>query len=294
MNEERMKNMLKTSCLILVAGSLTWFAACDKIRETKQTISSAEDFANSESEFTAAFDVSDDLNSTDFKLRSSHAGILPGGALFTWLDSSFTDGNGVAYEIDFGPLGTTAPYGRECNDGKFRAGKFRFSLDKRYSQIGATGKLMIADSNNYYSGDGVVMTKLSGLLSITRTATNKVTVEVSNGKAERNSKTWLFYGTRFIENTNPGGPGIIGDEFTVNGSGGGTNKDGVNYTWLVKEDLIKKIEKGCANTFIKGVLEITNDNGGYISVDFDPKQDGACDRLARATINGKTFDFMVK
>lgn len=286
--------MLKTSFLILIAGSLTWFTACDKIRETKQTISSAEDFANSESEFTAAFDVSDDLNSTDFKLRSSHAGILPSGAIFTWLDSSFTDGNGVAYELDFGPLGTTAPYGRECNDGKFRAGKFRFTLDKRYSQIGATGKLIIADSGNYYSGDGVVMTKLSGLLSITRTATNKVTVEVSNGKAERNSKTWLFYGTRFIENTNPGGPGIIGDEFTVNGSGGGTNKDGVNYTWLVKEDLIKKIEKGCANTFIKGVLEITNDNGGYISVDFDPKKDGACDRLARATINGKTFDFMVK
>ncbi|MBU6325916.1 MAG: hypothetical protein KJS92_10540, partial [Bacteroidetes bacterium] len=229
MNEEFMKNMLKTSFLILVAGSLTWLAACEKIRETKQTISSAEDFANSESEFTAAFDVSDDLNSTDFKLRSSHAGILPSGAIFTWLDSSFTDGNGVAYEIDFGPLGTTAPYGRECNDGKFRAGKFRFTLDKRYSQIGATGKLIIADSNNYYSGDGVVMTKLSGLLSITRTATNKVTVEVSNGKAERNSKTWLFYGTRFIENTNPGGPGIIGDEFTINGSGGGTNKDGVNY-----------------------------------------------------------------
>lgn len=294
MNEECMKNMLKTSFLILVAGSLTWLAACEKIRETKQTISSAEDFANSESEFTAAFDVSDDLNSTDFKLRSSHAGILPSGAIFTWLDSSFTDGNGVAYEIDFGPVGTTAPYGRECNDGKFRAGKFRFTLDKRYSQIGATGKLIIADSNNYYSGDGVVMTKLSGLLSITRTATNKVTVEVSNGKAERNSKTWLFYGTRFIENTNPGGPGIIGDEFTINGSGGGTNKDGVNYTWLVKEDLIKKIEKGCANTFVKGVLEINNDNGGYISVDFDPKKDGACDRLARATINGKTFDFMVK
>lgn len=289
-----MINKLKTSLTVLLAASFTWFAACDKIRETKQTISSAEDFANCESEFTAAFDVSDDLNSTDLKLRSSHAGILPSGAIFTWLDSSFTDGNGVAYEIDFGPLGSTAPYGRECNDGKFRAGKFRFTLDKRYSQIGATGSLIIADSNEYYSGDGVVMTKLSGVLSITRTATNKITVEVRNGKAERNGKNWLFYGTRFIENTNPGGPGIIGDEFTVNGSGGGTNKDGVNYTWLVKEDLIKKIEKGCANTFIKGVLEITNDNGGNISVDFDPKKDGACDRLARATINGKTFDFMVK
>ncbi len=289
-----MKHSFKTSALLLLTLGFTWFSACDKIRETKETISSAEDFANSESEFTAAFDVSDDLNSTDFKLRSSSAGILPSGAVFTWIDSSFSDGNGVVYEIDFGPLGTAAPFGRECNDGKFRAGVFRFSLDKRYTEIGATGILTIADSNNYYSGDGLVMTKLSGALSITRTAVNKLTVEVRNGKAERNNKTWLFYGTRFIENTKPGGPGIIGDEFTINGSGGGTNKDGVNYTWLVKEDLIKNIEKGCANTFVKGVLEIVNDNGGYISVDFDPKKDGACDRLARATINGKTFDFMVR
>jgi hypothetical protein len=290
-----MKNLKTWVMLLTAATALLWSVqSCDRIRETKETISSAEDFANSETEFAGAFDIADDVSSQDSRLRSNANSILPSGAILTFIDSSFTDGDGVEYEIDFGPLGASAPFGRLCGDGRYRAGKFRVTLDRRYSEIGAIGTIDIQEGYDYHSGDGLIMTQISGQVTATRLEEYKLNVQVSNGKAVRSGKTWRFQGNKVVENTNPGGPGLLGDEFKVTGTGSGTNKDGVNYTWTITEPLIKRIEVGCANTFIKGIISLVNDGGGTITVDFDPKKDAACDRLARATINGKTFDFTVK
>jgi len=292
--------MKKLRNLFFVSTALTLafgFHACDKIQDTKETISSAEDFANSETEFAGAFDISDDFNSSETRLRSNSGGILPSGAVVDWVDTSFTDGDGVEYSIDFGPIGSSAPYGRICGDGRFRAGKFTVTLDRRYTEIGAVGVLSIKEDDAYYSGDGITMTQLSGVLTITRLAEFKVRVEVSNGKASRKGKTWQFSGIKEVENIKPGATGILGDEFKVTGSGSGVNKDGVAYTWNITQPLIKRVEIGCARTFISGIISLVNSGGGTLSVDFDPDPDPAgprCDRKARATINGKSFDFEVQ
>lgn len=292
-----MKHLRK---LLFVGAATTLalgFHACERIRDTKETISSAEDFANSETEFAGAFDISDDLNGRDPRLRSSAGSILPSGAVINWVDSSFTDGDGIEYSIDFGPLGTSAPFGRLCGDGRFRAGVLNVTLDKRYTEIGATGNLSIHENNNYYSGDGITMTKLSGNIAVTRKDVQKVMIIITDGMASRNGKTWQFNGTKEVENTKPGSIGILGDEFKVTGSGSGVNKDGVAYTWNITQPLIKRIEIGCARTFISGIISLVNSGGGTLSVDFDPDPDPAgprCDRKARATINGKSFDFEVQ
>lgn len=296
--ENKLMKHLKTILLIgasalIVAG----FQACERIRDTKDTISSAEDFTNSETEFAGAFDISDDLNGGDSRLRSGAGSILPSGAVINWIDTSFTDGDGVEYSIDFGSLGTSAPFGRLCGDGRFRAGKFNVTLDRRYSQIGAVGVLTINEGDEYYSGDGITMTKLSGILTVTRKGVQKVMILMTDGMASRNGKTWKFSGTKEVENIKPGSAGILGDEFRVTGSGNGVNKDGEPYTWQITQPLIKRVELGCARTFISGIISLVNNGGGTLSVDFDPDPDPAgprCDRKARATINGKSFDFEVQ
>ena len=292
-----MKHLRKLLFVGAAATLALGFHACERIRDTKETISSAEDFANSETEFASAFDISDDLNGRDPRLRSSAGSILPSGAVINWVDTSFTDGDGIEYSIDFGPLGSSAPFGRLCGDGRFRAGVFTVTLDRRYTEIGATGNLRILDSDNYYSGDGITMTKISGNIAITRKDVQKVIILLTDGRASRNGKTWQFSGTKEVENTKPGSIGILGDEFKVTGSGSGVNKDGVAYTWNITQPLIKRIEIGCARTFISGIISLVNSGGGTLSVDFDPDPDPAgprCDRKARATINGKSFDFEVQ
>lgn len=292
-----MKHLRKLFFIGTAATLALGFHACDRIKETKETISSAEDFANSETEFAGAFDISDDLNGRDPRLRSSAGSILPSGAVINWVDSSFTDGDGIEYSIDFGPLGTSAPFGRLCGDGRFRAGVFTVTLDKRYTEIDATGNLRILDSDNYYSGDGITMTKIRGNIAVRRKDVQKVIILLTDGWASRNGKTWQFSGTKEVENIKPGSTGILGDEFKVTGSGAGVNKDGVAYTWNITQPLIKRVELGCARTFISGIISLVNSGGGTLSVDFDPDPDPAgprCDRKARATINGKSFDFEVQ
>lgn len=290
-------NKIKIIALAGAALALTFAVqSCQKLEETKDNITSAEDFANVESEFAAAFEVSDDVNTNDGRVKKAGSTILPSGAVLTFTDTSFTDGDGVEYSLDFGVLGTTTPKGMLCNDGRYRAGKLTVTVSKPYLQIGTVVTLTINESDNYYSGDGVNMTQLSGVLTITRTEEQKVELKLDNGKATNSRGTRNFKGTKVIERTvGSSTPGTLGDEFKITGSGEGTNKEGDNYTWSITTPLVKKIELGCARTFVVGVIEVKNTNSSSaISVNFDPYNNGACDRIAEATINGKKFTFTVQ
>lgn len=282
----------------LVAGGMVSCRSSDA--GSAENITSAQDFASAETEFSAAFDITDDLNQSDGKVKKGGTGVLPSGAVLNWVDTSFTDGDGVEYTIDFGPLGTTAPKGLLCGDGKFRAGKLRVSVSKRYLEIGTVVSVMASASLNgdkYYSGDGTNMFGIEGELVITRTAAEQLTVEIKNG-----SLTYplgdhaTFEGIRYIKRISGGGvPGIWGDVYEVTGNGKGVNRQGDAYTWEITEPLVKKMELGCAKTFVSGVIEIRNVNvSTSLIVDFDPYDNAACDKVAKATLGKKEIIFTVQ
>lgn len=290
----------KVLSLIAAAGTLTFAVqSCQSVRDAKDNISSAVDFANAETEFSGAFDVSDDINQSDGKIKKGSGTILPSGAIFNWLDSVM-DGNGIAYEIDFGPLGSSVPYGLLCKDGKYRAGKLKVAVSKPYSTIGC--KVTVnADPDldgkpQYFSGIGATMTGISGVLSITRSATETLDIEITGGKVTFAGKNATFQGTKSITRTaGTGTPGAWGDDFTITGNGSGVNSDGDSYTWQINTPLLKRLQLGCARTFVKGVIEIKNTTASTaLSVDFDPFENEACDVTARATIGKRTFDFEVR
>lgn len=303
------KKMKKIKILLFVAAAVALVVvvnACKSVKDTKDNIASAQDFTLAETEFSGAFDIADDINQSDGKIKKGSGTVLPSGAVFTWIDSSYADADGIEYTVDFGPIGTTAPYGIVCGDGKYRAGILRVKVSKPYLQVGTTVEILASEAENgefYYSGDGTNMRRLEAKIEVTRTADQVVTVTVSNGKVYREIdkgavvKTYAsFGGTRVITRTKGAStPGILGDEYEVSGSGSGVNMEGENYTWNIEKNLIKRIQLGCARTFVIGIIEVKNTSSSTgIKVDFDPYNNGACDNVAKAIIGKKEYIFIIK
>ena len=282
----------KMLCVVAVLSSAFLFS-CRK--EKLETITSAEDNSTAESEFTAAFDLGDDVASGDSRFKKASSTILPSGAVLTVTDSLFTDGDSKEFFIDFGAKGSTAPFGLLCGDGRYRAGKIHFTLTGPYLTVGSVLTINIDDADQYFSGNGAEMTQITGKKVITRTQTNQFTVDVTNGKAINDKGTITWQANRTITKITDAGPGLVGDVFEIIGTASGTNRNGEAFTVDITVPLKKKIQIGCANTFVKGKLTLKNtDTSKEINVDYDPFNDEACDKTAQATINGKKFTYTVR
>jgi hypothetical protein len=59
--------------------------------------------------------------------------------------------------------------------------------------------------------------------------------------------------------------------------------------------LLKRLQQGCARTFVKGVIAIENeDSRNPLEVDFDPFNNAACDRTAKAIYGNRSVNFKVR
>ncbi|HEY1046560.1 MAG TPA: hypothetical protein VGF79_08980 [Bacteroidia bacterium] len=291
-----MKSVFLTYSIALMAGISVLTVSCRKdTKDTLETIESAEDNSTAENEFTSLFDVADDFSSNDSRTRSGNT-ILPSGAVVNFSDSTFNDGDGVECTIDFGQLKSTTPKGILCNDGRYRAGVVHLSISKRYLQDSSVVEISAGDADNFYAGsDGVNLTKLTGTLKVTRTSANSLRIEVINARAINDKGTVSWQSVRNITKTLDNGAGILGDQFEVTGQASGVNRNGENFTVSIDVPLVKKVEMGCARTFIKGKITLTNASSGKtIKIDYDPFNDGRCDLTAKATINNKEYYYSVR
>ena len=280
----------------LAVLSAVFMTSCKKDKlEVLETITSAEDNSTVESEFSSAFDIGDDVSSTDGRLKKAGTTILPSGAVLTITDSSFTDGDGKEFNVNFGALGATTPKGMLCRDGKYRAGKINFLLSAPYLNVGSILTMTINDNDKYFGGDGTNMTQIFGKKVITRIATDKFTIKVTDGKAINDKGTVTWESDRIITKITDAGPGLLGDVFEITGSASGINRKGDAYTVNIDAPLKKKVESGCAQTFVKGKLTLKNtDTNKDILIDYDTYNNEACDRIAKATINGKEYIYTVR
>lgn len=291
-----MKKLQLTLTLFLASVSGLMMTGCRKdSNDTVETIVSAEDNSTAENEFTSLFDVADDFSSNDARTRAGNT-ILPSGAVVNFTDSSFADGDGVECTIDFGPLKTSLPKATLCKDGRYRAGVVHISVSKRYFMDSAEVVISTSDSDNYYGGsDGVNLTKLSGTLKVMRLSDTELKIDVINAKATNDKGTVSWQSTRKITKLLDNGPGLLGDQFQVEGNASGINRNNENFTVNIDVPLLKKVEMGCARTFVKGKITLTNvSSGKTILIDYDPYNNQACDLVAKATINNKEYFYTVR
>jgi hypothetical protein len=266
-----------------------------KVPEASETITSAEDHSLMEGNVYASYDIADDLNrTTEYDTVNGvpdrkKAFWFPTAAEIIWADSTFKDGNGIEYTIDFGPLKATAPKGTLCRDGRYRAGKVHVSLSNRYKEINAQVKLWADESDAFYSGDGTNMTLFSKTHTWTRKGDDTWKVEVRNAKAVNENGTITWESDRELKRIKGGETlSMLDDEFEITGGASGVNRSGKPFTVSIETPLKKVIQTGCAGTFVKGILKLQNEGSSQsITLDYDPYQNEACDRFAKVTIAGK-------
>ena len=273
------------STLALLSG----LVSCGKLKEDRDNITSAEDFAASETEAAGLFDLSDDENETNLQ-----ATIVPAGATFRWIDSVSAL---KIYELDFGPLGSTVPKGKLCGDGRYRAGKVLITVTYPYKSIGAVATITTGSTDSFYSGDGINMTQVISDIAVKRTAAYSFEISVNDSKLIfSDGKTTSHRGVRNVTKiSGQTTSGIWGDEYELTGSGSGVNREGDAYVWSITTPLLKRLQLGCARTFVKGVISVKNiDAGRSLDVDFDPYNNAACDRTAKAIIGNRSIIFTVR
>jgi hypothetical protein len=282
------KKVLSALALAAALGVLA-VSSCSKVEdEIKNTTTTAEDITRSEAYLASIFNIASDVASSDSSLKKDGSTLLPAGAQLVFTDSSFTDGTGVAYYIDFGPLP-----GLLCNDGVTRAGRLDVSQSKRYGELGCVLELNMPESNNFALSTTGGMTSLSGKNTITRKNINTLNLKVENGKASNTTDgTITFSSDKDIVHQELGQDGINDDIFTEIGSGSGTNSAGKPYTWNITDSVVK-IEKPNCSFPIKGVIELTSESSTY-KIDFEP-DNGGCDKkvviiLPNGTKIPKTFN----
>jgi hypothetical protein len=263
--------------------------------EVLETITSAEDHSQMEGNVYASYDIADDLNrTTEYDSAGGVANRnkalwFPAKAQIVWIDSTFRDGNGIEYIIDFGQLGSAVPKGMLCRDGRYRAGKIHVSLSDRYRNTGAVVRLWINDADQYYAGDGTNMTQFSKTHTWTRTGEDIWTVAVRDAKSVSDKGTVTWKSDRELKRIAGGTtPSFLDDEYEITGSADGVNREGKGFTASIESPLKKKIQAGCASTFVKGVIKIQNDQSSQaITLDYDPYEDGACDKFAKVKVGDK-------
>lgn len=286
----KMNSTGKWVLLFSFSTLLLGISGCSKImRDARDNITSAEDFAASETEVAGLFDVSDDAIETNFK-----SFVLPVGVKVKKLDTVSAINE---YELDFGPKGNTEPMGILCADGRYRAGKIRISFTKPYSAIGGLATIKTSSIDPYYSGDGENMPQIVTDISIKRKASHTFEITLNGTQLIfSDGSTTSFHGIRNLTKiSGQSTPGIWGDEYEVTGNGSGVNREDENYTWNITTPLLKRLQSGCARTFVKGVISIENEDAqNPLEVDFDPFNNAACDRTVKAIYGNRSVKFSVR
>lgn len=175
-----------------------------------------------------------------------------------------------------------------CQDpkGNVRKGKIHIAyLNGPAGQIGFT---TITTFENYSIND----IKLEGTRTVERVEPSepgriKHEVTLVDGKA-----TWPdnVFATRDANFT---GEWVIGDgTYLVDGSASGLNRRGKDYTMIIAETLVYKLQCTAAGIYMatEGAKIFTTSGGGQLTIDFGA---GECDRIVTASIGAISSDVVV-
>lgn len=282
---------MKNVFMLWVFAAILLFTGC-KDKDLNENVQSAEDNAQMETEFSQIYDMVADLVATEGKTRKTEGYLLPDGVIVEYTDPTFTDGDGVDLTLDFGPLeDTTKNYkGVPCKDGRYRAGKLRIGIDKRYAEIGHVITIATSSSELYYVGNGTKMQQITGAETITRVSENTFTAQVTDATLKRDNGTVNWNAEYTITRIVTGNEGWWGSTYEVTGSSSGNNADGQNFRATITTPLAKNVQIGCAAAYKAGTVTVVT-NGNNFNVDYDIDGTQNCDRVLKVTLDGKSKEF---
>jgi len=297
-----MKKIFKLLAIPALAASVLVFSSCEKaLTDATETADSGQDFADDMQEITTVMDVVQDISlDASFMQKNGNANIPE--SVFQYIDTIYTDGDGIEIIADFGNNGTL------CGDGYTRFAKLGIKANKPYSEVGSKVELTCLGT---IWGQRWFMQQLrpspseltSQLILWMDPARNDVFT------IERKSATQIDFVGDFqysaILDTNFASKGGFqtfkgaysltqtegvsttatdDDKWELSGSCNLVNRSGKPYEVKVTEPLTRKSAQTCSKTFTQGKLELQNEgSNSVLKLDFG---DGTCDNEIIITLPG--------
>lgn len=259
--------------LMLLLGSTLAFTACQREDEAQAAIEveSAEDNALAEGEFTSVDAYVEDVAAVEPLLdgRVAAAESMPSCATTSFNKDTRT------LTIDFGTTNCL------CRDGLNRRGKIIAVFNGRHGEVGSSVTITL---HNYFVNDN----QLTGTKVKTYLGDRKVSVVVTGASIVTPHGTATWQANRVIEKIAGYDTRHIADDvWLITGEASGINRRGIAYTAVIEQPLKRVLSPGCARNFVSGILTITNQRGGTMSVNYDPVGGEPCDKIAEVTVNGR-------
>ncbi|MDN4164854.1 hypothetical protein QWY31_05035 [Cytophagales bacterium LB-30] len=256
--------------------ALAVLSACNRLEETQDNIDSSEVNSIAENEFNSVLEMVDDETASGTPgSRVNSRNTLPECASVSYNQATRT------LTINFGNENCL------CLDGIYRRGSIVAVFTGEFREVGSTSTITL---ENYYVNDNHFQgTKTYELLNVPP-QNLKWQVSVSDASIETEAGTFTWEADRTVERISGNDTpfNFSDDVYLVEGTATGQNRRGTNYESVITTPLKKVRQSGCARVFVSGVVELTNEGGQTLVLDYDPLDDEACDRLAEVTINGRT------
>lgn len=272
--------------------------SCERINEHEENgLQVGTDFCVMQSGIASIFEVADEIGNqttakgVPIKFFTEALGKL---AKITSTDSTYFDGDGIEFEINFGPNTLPLSENQRGYDGKYRAGKIHIKIQTQYQENSSKLELEIDKSDNFSMGSNPNQPRNIAIsCSIIRqdSKTHNVTIESLDLFG---NKTITLKGSVQLVKLTTSNPGVIGNKYQILGNGVLMESDHDEHSWEVVQPLIKNVVPGCSSEYVNGmVLLKDSDKSNTITLDYDPFENESCDRIVRATIAGKSTDIIL-
>ena len=280
--------------LVLSIG-LILMQSCERINDHKENgVQLATDYCSMQSDFAAIVEVADQMGDQTTAKGTPIKFLLDAFGRQTVvraLDTTYFDGDGIEFEIDFGPTSLPLSENQRGYDGKYRAGKMHVKIETHYQEKLSKLEIEINKSDNYWVGRNPSQPhNIAASLSLSRQDSKKHEISIESFEF-LGQKAITLNGTFQLTKLTSVNPGVIGNNYQLTGSGSLLNSEKETQNWEIKQPLVKKVVPGCSGEFVSGMIELNNnDKSAMISIDYDPFDNESCDRIVRATVAGKNTD----
>ena len=280
--------------LVLSIG-LIFMQSCERINDHKENgVQLATDYCSMQSDFAAIVEVADQMGDQTTAKGTPIKFLLDAFGRQTVvraLDTTYFDGDGIEFEIDFGPTSLPLSENQRGYDGKYRAGKMHVKIETHYQEKLSKLEIEINKSDNYWVGRNPSQPhNIAASLSLSRQDSKKHEISIESFEF-LGQKAITLNGTFQLTKVTSVNPGVIGNNYQLTGSGSLLNSENEKQNWEIKQPLVKKVVPGCSGEFVSGMIELNNkDKSAMISIDYDPFDNESCDRIVRAIVAGKSTD----
>lgn len=280
--------------LVLSIG-LILLQSCERINDHKENgVQLATDYCSMQSDFAAIVEVADQMGDQTTAKGTPIKFLLDAfgrQTVLRALDTTYFDGDGIEFEIDFGPTSLPLSENQRGYDGKYRAGKMHVKIETHYQEKLSKLEIEINKSDNYWVGRNPSQPhNIAASLSLSRQDSKKHEISIESFEF-LGQKAITLNGTFQLTKLTSVNPGVIGNNYQLTGSGSLLNSEKETQNWEIKQPLVKKVVPGCSGEFVSGMIELNNkDKSAMISIDYDPFDNESCDRIVRAIVAGKSTD----